>query len=170
MKKNLFIPGIQFDRLYITGPTGNQYDDLEYKDIMFIKDTKELSRLDALPKDIKKLMIFDDVIAKEPIINDYFCRTGPENCDMIYLKENIFSADRQNVRENCNLFIFFEQTGKVITAINYGHFTGSQLSYNDFSNICEKVWSRPYNYIVIDKSKNRYDYCKLRINGDWRVL
>ena len=28
--KNLFIPGIQFDRLYIIGPTGNQYNDLEY--------------------------------------------------------------------------------------------------------------------------------------------
>ena len=49
---------------------------------------------------------------------------------MIYLKQNIFSADRQNVRENCNLFIFFEQTGKAITAIYYDHFTGSQLSLN----------------------------------------
>ena len=40
-----------------------------------------------------------------------------ENCDMIYLKQRLFSADRQNVRENCNLFIFFEQTGKAVTAI-----------------------------------------------------
>ena len=90
---------------------------------------------------------------------------------MINLKQNIFSADRQNVRENCNLFIFFEQTGKVITALYYDHFTGSQRSYNDFSNISEKVWSRPYNSIVIDKSKNRYGCGKLRrINWDWRVL
>ena len=48
--------------------------------------------------------------------------------------------------------------------------TRSQLSYNDFSNICEKMWSRPYNYIVIDKSKNRNDCGKLRINWDWRVI
>ena len=27
--KNLFVPGIQLDILYIIGPTGNQYDDLE---------------------------------------------------------------------------------------------------------------------------------------------
>ena len=108
-------------------------------------------------------MIFDDVIAKEPIINEYFCRARHENCFMIYLKQNIFSADRQNVRENCNLFIFFEQTGK---AIYYDHFTGYQLSYNDFSNICEKLWCRPYNFIGIDKSKNRYDCGKLRINWD----
>ena len=89
---------------------------------------------------------------------------------MIYLKQNIFSADRQNVRENCNLFIFFEQTGEAITAIYYDHFTGSQLSYNDFSNICEKVLSRPYNYNDIDKSEKRYDCGKLGIYWDWRVL
>ena len=86
----------------------------------------------------------------------------------IYSK--IDRIDRQNLRENCNLFIFFEQTGKAVTAIYYDHFTGSQLSYNDFSNICEKVWSSPYNYIVINKSKNRYNCGKLRINWDWRVL
>ena len=168
--KNLFIPGIQFDRLYIIGLTGKQYNDLEYKDIVFIKDIKELPHPDKLPLDINKLMIFDDVIAEEPVINENFCRARHENCDMIYLKQNIFSAARHNVRENCYLFIFFEQTGKSITAIYYDHFTGCQLSYYDFSIICEKVWSRPYNYIVIDKSKNRYGCGKLRINWDWRVL
>ena len=91
------------------------------------------------------------IIAKEPTNNEYFCRVSHENCDKIYLKRKIFSADRQNVRENCNLFIFFEQTGKAVTAIYYDHFTGSQLSYNDFRNICDKVWSRPNNYIVTDK-------------------
>ena len=94
---------------------------------------------------MKKLMIIDDVIAKEPFDNEYFCRARLENCDMICLKQNIFSADRQNVSEKFYLFIFFEQTGRAVTAIYYDHFTGSQLSYSDFKNICEKVWSRPYN-------------------------
>ena len=51
-------------------------------------------------------MIFDDVIAEEPIIKEYFCRARHENFDMIYLKQNIFSADGQNVRENCIPFFF----------------------------------------------------------------
>ena len=72
--KNLFISGIQFDRFYIIGPTGNQYNDLVYKDIVFIKDINELPHPDELPKYIKKLMLFDDVIAREPNINEYFCR------------------------------------------------------------------------------------------------
>ena len=137
---------------------------------MFFKDIKELPHHDEIPKDIKKLIIFDDVIAKEPIINEYFCRARHEKCDMIYFKQNKFSADRQNVRENCNLFVFFEQTGKAISSIYHNHFAGSQLSYNDFSNICEKVWSRSYNYIVIDKSLNKNNCGKLRINWAQRVL
>ena len=54
-------------------------------------------------------MIFDDVRAKEPVINEYFCRGRYNNCIMIYPNQNLFTIDRQNVRENVNLFILFEQ-------------------------------------------------------------
>ena len=36
---------------------------------------------------------------------------------MIYLNQNLFTIDRQSVRENCNLFILFEQRGKVLICI-----------------------------------------------------
>ena len=39
--KYLFLNNIKFDRLYIIGPTGNQSNDLEYKDIVLIKNIKE---------------------------------------------------------------------------------------------------------------------------------
>ena len=85
---------IDFDRLYIIGPTGNQYDDLEYKNIIFVKDIKELPPPEKLPEDIKKLMIFDNVGGKDSVINEYFCRGRHKNCNMVDLKQNIFSADR----------------------------------------------------------------------------
>ena len=88
---------------------------------------------------------------------------------MIYLKQNIFSADRQNVRENCNLLIFLEQNDRATTAIYNDFFNRAELSYDDFSNICENVLEEPYNYIVIDKPKQNF-YGKQRINWDWRVL
>ena len=91
---DLFLNNIDFDRLYIIGPTGNQYDDLEYNDIIFVKDIKELPPPEKLPEDIKKLMIFDNVGGKEPVINEYFCRGRHKNCNMVDLKQNIFSADR----------------------------------------------------------------------------
>ena len=113
-------------------------------------------------------MIFDDVGCKEPDIDEYFCRGRHSNCNMIYLKQNIFSADRQNVRENCNLFIFFEQKSRATKAIYQDFFSRVELSYDDFSSICEKVWAEPYNYFVIDKTKNRNINGKLRINWSRR--
>ena len=86
-------------------PTGNQYDDLRYEDFEFIKKIIELTPPDKLPENLNKLMIFDDVEPKEPIIKEYFCRGGHNNCILIYLNQNLFSLDRRGVRENCNLII-----------------------------------------------------------------
>ena len=85
-------------------------------------------------------MIFDGVGGKEPAINEHVCRGRHSNCKMIYLKQNIFSADRQNVIENCNVFVFFEQRGRVTTAIYHDVFNRVELRYDHFSSICEKVW------------------------------
>ena len=115
-------------------------------------------------------MIFDDVRAKEPVINEYFCRGRHNNCNLIYLNQNQFSLDRQCVRENCSVFILFEQRGKVLLSICQDFSNNVELSYNDFASICNKVLKEPYNYIVIDISKNKNINCKLRINWDQRVL
>ena len=172
--KKLILASIYFDKLYIFGPTGDQYHGIERinpkADVEFIKDIKDLPSPDKLPKDLKKLMIFDDVRAKEPVINEYFCRGRHNNCNMIYLNQNLFSLDRQSVRENCNLFILFEQRGKVLISIYQDFFNNVELSYNDFANICNKVWKEAYNYIVIDITKNKNINGKLRINWDRRVL
>ena len=89
---------IYFDKLYIIGPTGNQYEGVERvndkADFAFIKDIKDLTSPDKLPKDLRKLMIFDDLRAKEPVINDWFCRGKHYNCNMIYLNQNLFTIDR----------------------------------------------------------------------------
>ena len=100
-------------------------------------------------------MIFDDVRAKEPVINEHFCRGRHNNCNMIYLNQNLFTIDRQSVRENCNLFILFEQRGKALISIYQDFFNNVQLSYNDFANICNKVSKEPYNYFVIDITKKK---------------
>ena len=172
--KKLILASIYFDKLYIIGPTGDQYHGIERinpkADVEFIKDIKDLPSPDKLPKDLKTLMTFDVVRAKEPIINEYFCRGRHNNCNMIYLNQNLFSLDRQSVRENCNLFTLFEQRGKVLASIYQDFFNNVELSCNDFANICNKVWKESYNYIVIDITKNKNINGKLRINWDRRVL
>ena len=72
--KKLILASIYFDKLYIIGPTGDQYHCIERinskADVEFVKDIKDLPTPDKLPKDLKKLMIFDDVRAKEPVIKE----------------------------------------------------------------------------------------------------
>ena len=172
--KKLIPASIYFDKLYIIGPPGDQYNGLEKinnkADIEFIKDIKDSPSPCQLPKDLKKLKIFDDVRVKESVINEYFCRGRHNNCNMIKLNQNLFSLDRQSVRGNCNLFILFEQRGKVLTSIYQDFFKNIKLSYNDFANNCNKVWKEPYNYIIIDITMNKKITGKLRINWDRRVL
>ena len=115
-------------------------------------------------------MIIDAFRAKEPVINEYFCRGRHNNCNMIYFNQNLFTIDRQSVRENCDLFILFEQRGKVLISIYPDFLKNVEFSYNHFANICNKVWKAPYNYIVIDITKYRNINGKLRIYWDRRVL
>ena len=161
---------IQLDRLYIIGPTGNQYDDLKYKVMVFIKDIKDLPTPEELPEDIKKLIIFDDVEPREPIIRKYFCRGRDNNCNMIYLNQNLFSLDRQGIRENCNIFLLFEQRGNVLNRLYDDFFKETEIVYKDFDTITTKVWEGRHNYLVIDLSINKNINGKLRINWDRRVL
>ena len=166
--KKLILARIYSDKLYIIGPTGDQYEGVESynrqsrnsvddkADVRFFKDIKDLPSPDQLlPKDLKKLMISDDFRAKEPVINDYFCRGRHNNCNIIYLNQNLFTVARQSVRENCNLFILFEQRVKVRISIYQDFFNNVELSYNDFANICNKVWKEPYKFIVFDITKNK---------------
>ena len=76
---NLFISSTHFDKVYIIGPTGNQYNDLKYEDVVFIKEIKDLFPPDKLIESFKKLMTFDDVELKEPITEEYFCRGRHKN-------------------------------------------------------------------------------------------
>ena len=58
-----------FDKVYIIDPINNQNEYLgsihEKTDVEFIKDIKDSPSLDQLPKELRKLLIFDDVKAKE---------------------------------------------------------------------------------------------------------
>ena len=84
-------------------------------------------------------MILEDVDPSEQIFKEYFCRGRHNNCIMIYLNQNLFALDRRNVRENCILFILFEQKGNVLQSIHRDFFNDFELSYEDFSKICNKV-------------------------------
>ena len=97
-------------------------------------------------------MIFDDIRAKEPINFKCFCRDRHSDFNVMFINQNLFSLDRQNVRENCNLFILFKQRGSVVYQLYKDYFNESELGYSDFANICTKVWKQRYSYLVLYES------------------
>ena len=58
--KKLILASIYFDKLYIIGPTGDQYHGIERinpkADVEFIKHIKDLPSPNKLPNDLKKLI------------------------------------------------------------------------------------------------------------------
>ena len=66
---------------------------------MFFKEIKELPPPDKLPEVLEELMIFDDVknIGKNQLLKKSFCRGRHNDCNMIYLDQNLFSLDRRGV-------------------------------------------------------------------------
>ena len=89
---------------------------------------------------------------------------------MIYINRNLFFLDRQIVREDCNIFVLFEQRGKTLTSIYQDFFNEAELTYKDFFNLCNEVWRESYNNIVIDISQNKNIKGKLAVNWDLKVL
>ena len=96
---------VQFDRLYIIGPTGDQYEDLKNKDMVFIKEIKDLPSPDQLPKDIKKLMIFDDVGGKEPVIKELFVEVDIVNI-IWYILNKICSRQIGSMLQRIVIYLF----------------------------------------------------------------
>ena len=94
--KNLSLNELYFDDLFIIGPTGDQYNDIDF-DIYFTPDIKDLHKPVELDKE-KNLLIFVVVPLKNKI-NEYFCRGRHNNCNFIYQNQNVHSSDRQ-VREH----------------------------------------------------------------------
>ena len=64
---------------------------------------------------------------------------------MIDLYQNLFSLDRQSVRENCNIFVLFEQTGSVLNRFYNDFFKETAIVYKVFDTIKTRVWEERHN-------------------------
>ena len=92
-----FINQIYFHMLYIIVPTGDQIENTESinDDVMLnlLRFQKICPHMTSCLKIKTKLMIFDDVGAKDTIFNEFYCRTKHRNFSMIYVNQNLFALD-----------------------------------------------------------------------------
>lgn len=106
------------------------------------------------------IFIFDDVSCEnQNNIRDYFAMGRHKNIDCFYLNQTYSKIPKQLIRDNANLIILFKQDD-INLRHAYEEHVNTDMSWLKFRDVCAKVWSTPYSYLVInkdcEKSKGRY--------------
>lgn len=119
-----------------------------------------LSPSDAKPNSV---MIFDDVSCEsQNTIRDYFAMGRHKNIDCLYLNQTYSKIPKQLIRDNANLIVLFKQDDINLRHV-YDEHVNTDMTWNQFRELCSKIWQTPYNYVVINKDceKNKGGYRKL---------
>ena len=104
------------------------------------------------PKNAKHLIIFDDVInnKNQDIMKQYYTRGRHNNCNCIYLSQNYFDLDKNNIRNNSNFFIFFK-LNKTDKSNIYRDIFSSSFDKEQFDEAFEDCTSKKYGYLAYNK-------------------
>lgn len=108
------------------------------------------------PRDAKcnSVIIFDDVVCdSQSIIRDYFCFGRHRNIDCFYLCQTYSSIPKQLIRDNANLIIIFQQDKTNLKHIHDDHVT-TDMSLEQFQQLCSRSWNDKYGFLVIDKESD----------------
>ena len=111
----------------------------------------------TLDEEEKNLMVFDDcILEKQSKAQSYYTRGRHSNCDCFYISQNYFKLDRQTIRENSNFIILFPQNPKNLAHIHADHC--GEISFQDFKDFCNRVWSEKYNFVTLDLTNSERKY------------
>lgn len=103
---------------------------------------------EALPNSI---FIFDDVACdKQDTIREYFAMGRHADVDCFYLCQTYAKIPKHLIRDNANLLIMFKQDGTNLKHV-YNDHVNTDMSYEDFYDLCRICWQQKYGFLVIDK-------------------
>ena len=114
----------------------------------------------------KNLMVFDDLLLeKQNKCEAYYTKGRRSNVDRFYLAQNYFKLPRQTIRENANFICLFRQDLRKNVNHVYNDHVSSDMTKEEFRNVCKIAWEKPYGFVVIDLTSNK-DNGKYRIGLD----
>lgn len=120
------------------------------------ENDKVLNPLEA--KD-NSIIIFDDVACeKQDNIRSYFAMGRHKNIDCFYLNQTYSKIPKQLIRDNANLIIIFKQDDINLRHV-YEEHASADMTWNEFREMCLKVWNVPYGYLVINKDCEKNQGC-----------
>lgn len=105
------------------------------------------------PSEVKtnSIMIFDDVACdKQNNIRAYFCMGRHNSLDSFYLCQTYSHIQKHLIRDNTNFVIIFKQDDLNLRHI-YSDHVNTDLTFDQFRDICKACWGDKYGFVVIDK-------------------
>lgn len=158
--------GLRFQNVYVYSKTLFQplYQFLEkilsmvptVKFQKYRENDEVISPRDAEPNSI---IIFDDVACEnQNNIRDYFAMGRHKNIDSFYLNQTYSKVPKQLIRDNANLIILFKQDDVNLRHV-YDEHVGTDMTWSRFREMCAKIWSTPYRYLVINKDCAKNSGC-----------
>lgn len=101
------------------------------------------------------VFIFDDVACgKQDNIRSYFCMGRHKDIDSFYLCQTYSRIPKHLIRDNANLLILFKQDDMNLKHV-YNDHVNTDMSFNEFRNMCSKCWSEKYGFITVDKDSSQ---------------
>ena len=109
------------------------------------------------------VFIFDDVACdKQDVIREYFSMGRHNNIDCFYLCQTYARIPKHLIRDNANVLILFKQDDLNLHHI-YADHVGTDMSFDNFKNLCSYCWRKPFGFLSIFKDNNindgRYRHC-----------
>lgn len=150
--------GLHFENVYIYSRTLAQ-DKYKYlqnilgpiKGLGYVTFSSNEKVLQPSKVKSNSIMIFDDVICdKQNNIMTYFCMGRHNGVDCFYLTQSYTHVPKHLIRDNTNLIIMFKQDETNLKHIYRDYGVGCDMKFNEFSNMCNKIWHERFQFVVID--------------------
>ena len=102
------------------------------------------------------VVVFDDLLGarNSSQIDEFLTRGRHEALDFYYISQSYFASPRQGIRNNSDRLILFKQTLRGVQSMYYD-IGAYDMKYDEFKEMCHKVWSESINYLCINMTKNK---------------
>lgn len=97
------------------------------------------------------VFIFDDLACeKQDKIRAYFCMSRHKHISSLLANQSYAAVPKHLVRDNANVVVLFNQDNLNLKHVYLDHAT-SDMSFEDFKEMCKLCWSRKHGVLVIVK-------------------
>lgn len=163
--------GVRFENLYVYSKSLSQpkyqylfkvLDSIQEIDVYKFTNGDDVIQPDETKEN--SVFIFDDVICeKQDKIRTYYSMGRHHNVDVFYLAQSYSRIPKLLLRDNANMIVLFKQDNLNLKHV-YDDYVSADMSFNDFKEICKKVWNegseRTFIVVVPEFPRNNGRYRK----------